>query len=315
MEVREQFINEIAAKVIMQIEQHFSGSFSDLHGSLDLLIMAAEESEDREKKLLKGQEEIITGQQDIQTKLDLILERISSLISDFNECKKEYRGIEEKLLLLSNRLQKMEGLITDEELVDYTAISQNAYENWDQLDRKSKKFIPVAEYLYSMLQKIDNPDFAPVIIELCRAIENEFLLKLFRKYAFDLLKRKGNGLNTFLSNDLADVNTSTFAGAVRRASKRNEFSFTLGQMNTVLSLLQSNETVQRSDLLKDFSRYIQDNMEAKQLLRQTYIQQINTLVNDYRNPSAHPELMDKEKARRCKDIMPERIDYFLNCVH
>jgi hypothetical protein len=30
--------------------------------------------------------------------------------------------------------------------------------------------------------------------------------------------------------------------------------------------------------------------------------------------SAHPEIMELNKAQQCKEIMPERIDYLLDCI-
>lgn len=57
-------------------------------------------------------------------------------------------------------------------------------------DRITRKFIPSEEYLYSKLQKYDKPDYSTVILELCRAIKNEFLLKIFRKYTLDLIEKR-----------------------------------------------------------------------------------------------------------------------------
>ena len=45
----------------------------------------------------------------------------------------------------------------------------------------------------------------------------------------------------------------------------------------------------------------------------TYMQKINDIVNKYRNPSAHPDFMDIQKANECREIMPDRIDYLMDC--
>ena len=50
------------------------------------------------------------------------------------------------------------------------------------------------------------------------------------------------------------------------------------------------------------------------LLNVQYIKKINDLVEKYRNPSAHPGFMTFEKAQKCKDIMPDRLDYLMECV-
>ena len=41
---------------------------------------------------------------------------------------------------------------------------------------------------------------------------------------------------------------------------------------------------------------------------------INDLVEKYRNPAAHPGYMTLDKAQRCKEIMPERLDYLMDCL-
>ncbi len=50
------------------------------------------------------------------------------------------------------------------------------------------------------------------------------------------------------------------------------------------------------------------------LLSVQYIHKINDLVDKYRNPSAHPGFLNFEKAQKCKEIMPDRMDYLMNCV-
>ena len=44
------------------------------------------------------------------------------------------------------------------------------------------------------------------------------------------------------------------------------------------------------------------------------IKKINDIVNKYRNPSAHPEFMSIDKANECREIMPDRLDYLMECV-
>ena len=219
---------------------------------------------------------------------------------------------------MTSKLARFENSISDEEIKDYCVLAESLYANWDSLDDLTRKFIPLAEYLYSQLQKIDDADFSPVIIELCRAIENEFLLKVFKKYTIDLVGRQKNNLDRFLSTDrsskfLADK-TNEFVKAISKASRTHKVEFTLGQMNKILSLLSDSAVLAESPLLKDFDGYLHFNTEAARLLDPAYMDKISDLVKNYRNPSAHPDMMSIQKANKCREFMPDRIDYFVSCV-
>ena len=105
-----------------------------------------------------------------------------------------------------------------------------------------------------------------------------------------------------------------FAKAVIKAHRTGKPEYTLGQMNTIMSLMNNRSIVAQSPLLQDFDSYLQSKTVQEDLLDTTFIQGINRIVNDYRNPSAHPEFMTVEKAQECKDIMPEKLDYLMDCV-
>ena len=251
--------------------------------------------------------------------MDKVLEALEKIEMEFHELKSENRDVEQKLILMCSKLTKLEGTIHGEELEDYYAMVQSLYVNWDDFDALTRKFLPLAEYLYSKLQKYDKPDYSPVILELCRAIENEFLLKIFKRYTLDLIDRKNGKLEQFLMVDRVTgeliSKTGQFVKVVTKSSKTRKPEYTLGQMNTILSLANDSAVVQKSPLLKDFVDYLHANTEAKRLLDGKYIKKVNEIVNKYRNPSAHPEFMSIEIAQECRDIMPERLDYLMECVN
>ena len=283
------------------------GKLSD---GIDLLTLMGDENQSNIMKKLTS----------MDSKIDEIRGMLSQLVNDFSELKKENRDIEQKIYLMNSKLSKLEQRVPSDEFEAYSSMAQRQYDNWDALEPLTKRFIPLAEYLYSQLQKLEDPDYSPVIIELCRAIENEFLLKIFRKYTLDLIDRynDSDSLSDFLSDDRSSrelsQKTGVFAKAITRASRTLSPEYTLGQMNTILSLCGDSSIVSRSPLLQDFIEYLTNNMEAAELLDSDYISKINAIVNNYRNPSAHPEYMPREKAEECKDIMPERIDYLMDCV-
>ena len=289
-----------------------------IYDVVQLLLMSADDSEKGQKEVVERLLEIKQSTADIHSKLDTILDKLNAIENDFADLKSERRDLEQKLTLMISKLQKLEESIPDEDIDDYRELAKSLYTNWEALDALTKKFIPLAEYLYSKLQKYDRADYSPVILELCRAIENEFLLKIFKKYTLDCISRKGRNLNAFLATDRADPDltkqTGQFVKAINKAAKTGKPEYTLGQMNTILSILKNPQTVQASPLLQDFENYLNNNTEANLLLDSDYIGKINDIVNDYRNPSAHPDFMSIQKAAKCREIMPDRIDYLMDCV-
>ena len=312
MGVVEQYSNEALFLLIKKMSER-NDQVLDI---VQLLMMSAEDGENNQKAILNGLSEIKQTTEEINSKMDIVLEKLNGLEREFTDLKKENRDLEQKITLMTAKLSKLD--IQGEELEDYYALSQSLYSNWDELDALTKKFIPLAEYLYSKLQKYDKPDYSPVILELCRAIENEFLLKIFRKYTLDLVGRKGTNLDSFLATDRASFElkdkTGQFVKAVSKAARTKKPEYTLGQMNTILSITGDSSIVAKSPLLKDFVDYLKDNTEVNDLLDSKYIKKINDIVNKYRNPSAHPEFMSLEKANECREIMPDRLDYLMECV-
>ena len=314
MDISQNYSGEMLLTLLKQLDEK-TGKVFDI---VQLLLMSAEDNEGMQKALLANLQDVKRDTREISAKLDAVLEQLNKIEKDFTELKAEQRDIEQKLTLMVLKLSKLEEAISEEEISDYRTLAQNLYSNWDALDMLTKRFIPLAEFLYSKLQKYDRPDYSPVILELCRAIENEFLMKIFSKYTLDLLRREGRNLNGFLHIDRSDSyltsKTGQFVKAISKAAKTNKPEYTLGQMNTILSLLNDEQTVNASPLLQDFKEYLSEHTEASSLLDSNYILQINEIVNKYRNPSAHPEFMSLQKANECREIMPDRLDYLMDCV-
>lgn len=256
---------------------------------------------------------------EVNRKVDVILEKIDALSDSVAGIKREAREIEEKIMLIGSDLDTIANKIDAEDFTKYERICQKDYETWDRLNGLTKSMLPVAEYLFSKLQNYGKPDYSPVILEFCRAVENEFLQKLFSKYTLDLIDRIGKSqIYDFLFEDRKDPNlmkdTSEFSRAIIAASNTRRPEYTIGQMRWILSLLTNDEIVMRSPLLQDFKKFVEKEANINDLLNRGYLKQLNSLIDDYRNPSAHPDFMPLSKASECKKIIPKRIDYFVNCM-
>ena len=314
MDIVRTFSEEALLAIFNKLEKQ-NGQILDI---VQLLLMSAEDDEKYQKDILDGLSVIRQTTEDINSKMDIVLEKLTLMEKDFAALKIEQRDLEQKITLMISKLSRLESIVSEEDIEDYRVLAESLYSNWDALDSLTKRFIPLAEYLYSKLQKYEKADYSPVILELCRAIENEFLRKIFSKYTMDLIKREGRNLSKFFSTDRADTylinKTGQFVKAITKASRTNKPEYTLGQMNIILSLLNDDQVVVASPLLHDFKTYLNNNTEATNLLDAAYIQKISDIVNKYRNPSAHPDFMSIQKANECREVMPERIDYLMDCV-
>lgn len=306
------FSSEMLLKSLMSI-------VNENNDLLSLLLQSAEDTESGLNIIQKGVSDIKKDTEYISEKIDEVLEKLNVIEIAFSDLKQETREIEQKIILMSSKLDKVEKEIDEEELEDYHVLCESLYSNWDELDELTRRLIPVAEYLFSKLQKYSKPDYSPVILELCRALENEFLLKIFRKYTLDIIHRKGRNLDIFLATDKASGflknKTGVFVKAIKKSVRTNKPEYTHGQMNTIMSLMNEENIVNDSPLLQDFKEYLYSETIAKDLLNVQYIREINHLVEKYRNPSAHPGYMTLDKAKKCKEIMPDRIDYLMDCLY
>ena len=48
--------------------------------------------------------------------------------------------------------------------------------------------------------------------------------------------------------------------------------------------------------------------------RKYNIVKIDELIKNYRNPSAHSEFVSLQMAKDCREIFPERLNYFEKCL-
>ncbi len=293
MNTDEQYLQELLLKVFQKETEGY-----DLLQSIEKRVNAIEQTANS-----------------IDRKMNVVLEKLNKLESDFADLKKENRNVEEKITLMTSKLSKLN--INNEELEDYTELVKNLYSRWDDYETLTRSFLPVAEYLYSQLQKYDKPDYSPVVLELCTALENEFLLKLFTKYTYDLLKRKGDNIDVFLSTDRStDISKQTgqFVKAISKTYQGKKPFYTLGEMRVILSNTNQRWILGKSPLMQDFAKYLVHNTKPGKLLDSDYMNQINDLAENYRNHSAHPENMTIEQANKCKEMIPERLDYLMDCL-
>ena len=87
-----------------------------------------------------------------------------------------------------------------------------------------------------------------------------------------------------------------------KALKANSDKYTLGNMHFFLNLIwnENSNTVKASPLMQEFKAFVFGRYSNKFINKET-VAQLDTLINNFRNESAHTGEMDKNMAISCMD--------------
>ena len=258
--------------------------------------------------------EVMSTMGRIENKVDNIKSVLTELVSDFNLIKELPREIDERINRLNESLDsKLDELISDQKQLDfYITEIKRWFDFYDLLETKSKKYLPEAEYIFDHISKLENPDYSPFILQYCRALENELLKKIFRAYVKSLIDKETEITKEFEwdfgrkeSGKPNRENTFKLAKHLQRCLRKpeEEWFFELGSMEVNLRYL-TGKTAEKSPLLIDLKSFVLDRFE-QEILNIAYLDEIKTIIRDYRNQSAHPNLIDTEKAIRFHKKMKE----------
>jgi len=250
----------------------------------------------------------------IENKVNDIKSVLTELVSDFNIIRELPREIDERINRLNESLDsKLDELLSDQKQLDfYIKEIKRWFDFYDLLETKSKKYLPEAEYIFDHISKLENPDYSPFILQYCRALENELLKKIFRAYVKSLIEREVEITKEFEwdfgrkeSGKLNSENTFKLAKHLQRCLKRSEegWFFELGSMEVNLRYL-TGKTAEKSPLLIDLKSFVLNRFK-QEILNIEYLDDIKTIIRDYRNQSAHPNLIDTEKAVKFHKEMKE----------
>ena len=258
----------------------------------------------------------------VEQKVDQIIKSLQELQTNFSKIKLENRDEEEKLLLLYSNLDRKLSEISShlkEEIEIYETLTERIFENWEKLDPLSKQFLPLAEYLMSKLREFPEADYSPVILQFCKALENEVLKKLFINFTSYIISKESD-LEQFLKIDLSlgedgkERKTKKFARTIRKyvGKEPSEMKYTLGDMSFVLQLVSGENTLSESPLLQSFKNYICDHFKKDKFLSREYLNEIQFIIDTFRNKCAHPYKLNEKAAIDCKKRVPKGIDNFLD---
>ncbi len=230
--------------------------------------------------------------------------------------------------ILSTIKEALKG--SDEEFVDNEELQSKIYEFLDgvtptdtkvfdarvramlkdakNLEKQSFSFLLSAEYLNDTLVMQSSDDFSPYILQMSRAVESEVLLKLFKPFT-NFIRAENPHTDITYEYDMQNSKTSMFASMV----VNNRTTYTLGNMCHILSSLSDRFLLERSEVIKDFYEFINENY-SPDLYSREFISELVELSKKYRNKSAHTTLLSREKATDCKYLVRKILTRFLDVV-
>ena len=247
----------------------------------------------------------------LDNKVDALIDTIRVLQSDFLNIQSLRRDDEEKIFRLYQKIDiKLREINTNHKITidGYIEEIKRWLDLWEKLDVHSQKFLPIAEFIFDELSKIDDADFAPFVVQYCRSLENEILKKLFEAYYTSALVDVDR--EELVKDDLSNPKTGKFAKMVKNNSK----TFTLGDMNFIMALLkQGGETLANSTLLQHFREFTIQYFDER-IIEAKFLADINKLTNDYRNKAAHPSSIGIETAIECRKLLRKSLNIFLESI-
>lgn len=258
---------------------------------------------------LENRFEVIESQiKIVNKKLDKILDILIELKADFEAIKKLPRDEEEKIFKLCQKIDSKLTPISQNQSVTidgYIDEIRQWFDFWELLDIQSKKFLPIAEYIFDELSKIEDTDYSPFVLQYCRTLENEILKKLFEAYHTEGLKDIDR--EVLVKDDLDNDDTKVFAKMIQK----NNLRYELGKMQRILSYLKEDgKTLKKSPLLQHFRAFTIHYFNER-IVETSFLSDIDKLTNDFRNKAAHPHILDEAKAIDCQKLLRKNLIIFI----
>lgn len=230
-----------------------------------------------------------------------ILQKIHDLTLENEAEKKKRNELWESLeKALDSQFREMSSM--DQQL--YLMKVQDAYFNsWDILDEKSRIMLATAFSIHDAIRNTPNRDMSPVIIECCRAFENEFKQKLYDRFI--------PSIDPYKSPDAIDPYTCVVKAAT--SLKHRGFYF-LSLADMIKCVKELRNTYKKCSLSDALSIYLSQNQwDKNKLTDPSFTNESLIYTNKYRNKSAHPNIMYEDDVVNCIKLTKRLVQHFVSC--
>ncbi len=185
------------------------------------------------------------------------------------------------------------------------------------LEEQSLLDLCTAEDLVSSLDKSMTGSYKPFVTSYCSALENELSAKIFvpfHEYIYERFNAEEDDteLKKFLKEQIA-INPGNIGGLGKRLMTSNKDKYELGTMRIVLDMIkkESGKTLKKSELFQDLRKFVLLTY-AEDILEVSFLESINDLVNNLRNPAAHTGTIEKQDAELCKKEVRRIMNLLVN---
>jgi len=195
------------------------------------------------------------------------------------------------------------------------------FKYWDKLESLSQDFMVQSEYLYSSIKSSEFDDYSPFVLYSCRALEYELLQKIFVGY-HDYINAKYTEKEILFDYDKESLNSKTLKDietGIINSFKRYIISgnpkYTLGDMRLLLNILPSKSKPKGSKrfqallALQELNDFIETKIGD---IPSKFIKDIENISSNYRNPSAHIGVINKQKADEFYEIYKKMMNDLLS---
>ena len=174
---------------------------------------------------------------------------------------------------------------------------------------KTIKYLAYGEDLLPDLQRKDIKEYSPYVAEICKAIENEILQKLFIPFNVQFQEEWQDREKEELATFIDEVGEDNRMGKFSKNLKNNNVKYTLGDMHWILNLVFS-KSLKDNHLLQAFKGFVFSKYKDSFINKDT-MKELDQLTLLYRNASAHADEkyegdlndIDKAKALECRDAV------------
>ncbi len=222
--------------------------------------------------------------------------QVTQLISEVTDFKKKFTMQGGQLELLYKKFDKEAETVNIQTY--YEQIEAELGEISKKLEDNSRKFLAIAFYLKEKLEKMDEVDYSPFILQYARVIENEILQKMFLTFypQLDKLENKVDILHEEINQE--DSKSKIFATDL---SKRND-KITLGTMQTIIGFVwkSSGETLKKSKLFQMFRSHLLE-VAKDSFLTKEHSKSLAEITT-FRNKAAHVEPISIDAYKKFLDV-------------
>ena len=263
-------------------------------------------SENSILKLMDAVNDLKKGQKSIKSDTSKILTNTNKMMSEINEIKSLTKdtneSIEKSISKIISSVEKNHDFNTIE---DYIPKVTEWFKFWDKIEENTKTFMPGSEWLYENIKSSDFQDFSPFVLYYCRALENELLKKIFLSFHDHVNEMNDNELKSLFVWNKEGLNEKKlkeyqiFFNQFKTNILKNRKKYTLGDMRLILNLLPNSKNKKGSirynisPLLKELNKFIKNKIGG---IESETIKRLENLIINYRNKSAHVDIIEEEKA-------------------